>query len=153
MSKPNELIPISPEALEILQVYLSTQDINATASELGIHPTQVSQYLRKSEVKNYLDHLYLSAGYRNRDKIAEVMDNLIAMKMEEMVETGLGSTKDIADLLTLAHKMRMDELKAMTDLEKVREGSIKKQTNVQINTGSPYGEGQYGALLGKLLEV
>lgn len=151
MSKPNELVPISPEALEILNVYLQTQDINATARELDIHPTQVSQYLRKSEVKNYLDHVYLSAGYRNRDKIAEVMDNVIAMKLEEMMETGLGSTKDIADLLATAHKMRMDEIKAMTDLEKVREGGIKKQTNVQINTGSPYGEGQYGALLGQLL--
>jgi len=81
------------------------------------------------------------------------MDNLIAMKLEEMVETGLGSTKDIADLLQMQHKMRMDELKAMADLEKAREGTIRKQTNVQINTTgpSPYGEGNYGELLGKLL--
>jgi len=61
MSQPNELVPISPEALEILNVYLKTQDINTTARELDIHPTQVSQYLRKAEVKNYLDHVYLSA--------------------------------------------------------------------------------------------
>jgi hypothetical protein len=152
MSKPNELVPISPEALEILNVYLQTQDINTTARELDIHPTQVSQYLRKSEVKNYLDHVYLSAGYRNRDKIAEVMDNVIAMKLEEMMETGLGSTKDISELLMMQHKIRMDEIKAMTDLEKVREGSVRKQTNIQVNTGgSPYGEGNYGALLGQLL--
>jgi predicted transcriptional regulator len=152
MSKPNELVPISPEALEILNVYLQTQDINATARELDIHPTQVSQYLRKSEVKNYLDHVYLSAGYRNRDRLAEVMDKIIEDKLSEMMETGLASTKDISELLMMQHKMRMDEIKAMTDIEKVREGNIKKQTNVQINTGgSPYGEGQYGALLGQLL--
>jgi predicted transcriptional regulator len=152
MSKPNELVPISPEALEILNVYLQTQDINATARELDIHPTQVSQYLRKSEVKNYLDHVYLSAGYRNRDKLALAFDDLIEKKLEEMMETGLGSTKDISELLMMQHKIRMEELKAMADIEKIREGSIRKQTNVQINTGgSPYGEGQYGALLGQLL--
>ena len=147
----NEIVPISPESLEILQVYLSTQSIDETARRLDVHPTQVSQYLRKTEVKRYLDHLYLSAGYRNRDKIAEVMDSVIENKLSEMVETGLGSTKDIADLLTLAHKMRMDELKAMTDYEKAKEGSVKKQVNVQVNNASPYGETRYGDLLGKLL--
>ena len=148
----NEMVPISPESMEIIQVYLSTQSIPETARRLGIHDTQVSQYLRKTEVKNYLDHCYLSAGFRNRDKIAEAMDNIISMKMEEMVETGLGSTKDIADLLALAHKFRVEEIKLMIDHEKATNGSttVKKQTNVQIN-GSPYGEGNYGELLGKLL--
>jgi hypothetical protein len=80
------------------------------------------------------------------------MDKIIEDKLSEMMETGLASTKDISELLMMQHKMRMDEIKAMTDIEKVREGNIKKQTNVQINTGgSPYGEGNYGALLGQLL--
>jgi hypothetical protein len=144
----NEIVPISPESLEIMQVYLSTQSIAETARRLGIHDTLVSQYLNKPEVKRYLDHVYLSSGYRNRDKIAEVMDSVIETKLSEMVETGLGSTKDIADLLTLAHKMRMDELKAITEYEKAKEGSsIKKQTNIQINNNQP----NYSDLLGKLL--
>jgi hypothetical protein len=76
------------------------------------------------------------------------MDSVIETKLSEMVETGLGSTKDIADLLTLAHKMRMDELKAITEYEKAKEGSsIKKQTNIQINNNQP----NYSDLLGKLL--
>ena len=151
MNKVNEMVPISPESMEIVQVYLSTQSIPETAYRLGIHETQVSQYLRKTEVKNYLDHCYLTAGYRNRDKLAEVMDKIIEDKLSEMMETGLGSTKDISELLQMAHKMRMDEIKAMNDAEKARSGdTIKRQTNVQINA-SPYGEGNYGELLGKLL--
>lgn len=144
----NELVPISPEALEIVKTYVRTQSIAETASLLGVPDFQVSQYLRKPEVKRYLDHLYLSAGYRNRDKIAEVMDDLISQKLSEMIETGLGSTKDITDILALAHKMRMDEIKAMTEYEKAKEGGVvKKQTNVQINNP----DSNYVDLLGKLL--
>ena len=41
----------------------------------------------------------------------------------------------------MAHKMRMDEIKARTDLEKAQAGNIKNQTNVQINESIPFGQG------------
>jgi len=146
----NEIIPIKPEELEIAQTYLTCQSISETARMLGIDDSQVSQYLRKPEVKNYLDSMYLTAGYRNRFKIAEAMDDIIEKKLSEMVESGMGSTKDIADLLGLAHKMRMEEIKAMTDHEKAKNTAPKVQTNVQINE-SPFGSGNYGKLLENLL--
>ena len=59
--------------------------------------------------------------------------------------------KDLADLLQMAHKMRMEEIKAQTDLEKVNAGNIKNQTNVQINESIPFGQGNYGKLMEKLL--
>jgi predicted transcriptional regulator len=147
----NEIIPIKPEELEIAQTYLQTQSVSETAHMLGIDDSQVSQYLRKPEVKNYLDTVYLSAGYRNRFKIADAMDDLIEKKLSEMVESGMGSTKDIADLLALAHKMRMEEIKSMTEHEKAKNNTPKVQTNVQINE-SPFGSGNYGKLLERLLE-
>lgn len=146
----NEIIPISPESLEIVQTYLKCGSIEDTASILGIHGAQVSQYLARPEVKRYLDHLYLEAGYRNRDKIAIALDTLIEKKLGELAEADLGSSKDIADLLQLAHKMRMEELKAMADYEKAQNSGPKVQTNVQINE-SPFGSGNYGILLDKLL--
>jgi predicted transcriptional regulator len=146
----NEIIPINPEELEIAQTYLTTQSITETARMLGINDSQVSQYLRKPEVKNYLDSMYLTAGYRNRFKIAETLDNIIEKKLSEMVESDMGSTKDIADLLALAHKMRMEEIKAMNDHEKAKNATPKVQTNVQINE-SPFGSGNYGKLLETLL--
>lgn len=148
----NEIIPINPEELEIAQTYLRTQSVPDTAHELGISDVQVTQYLAKPEVKNYLDTMYLSAGYRNRHKIADAMDSIIEKKLEELMEAEVGSSKDIADLLALAHKMRMEELKAMEGLEKIRQQNIKQQTNIQINE-SGYGKGNYGALLDKLLTI
>ena len=52
----------------------------------------------------------------------------------------------------MAHKMRMDEIKAMAELEKAKTSSVKNQTNVQINSEMPFGQGNYGKLMEKLLK-
>ena len=46
--------------------------------------------------------------------------------------------------------MRMDEIKAQAEIEKA--SSIKSQTNVQINEGVPFGQGNYGKLMEKLMK-
>ena len=149
MSNPNHLIPISPEGLEIAKTYLETQDISITASRLGIDQLQVTQYLEKPEVKNYVDQVYLNAGYRNRFRLAEVMDQIIERKLGELNEADMGSSKDILEILQFAHKLRMDELAAQTKLEAARASNVKQQTNIQIN--SPFGDTNYGKLLDSLL--
>lgn len=150
MSNPNYLVPISPEGLEIAKVYLETQDLGLTAKRLGIDQLQVSQYLEKAEVKNYVDQVYLNAGYRNRFRLAEVMDQIIERKLGELQDADMGSSKDILEILQFAHKLRMDELAAQAKLEAARQNSVKSQTNIQINQ-SPYGDSNYGKLLDQLL--
>ena len=118
---------ISPESIEIANAYLEKGDINAVSTELKVPRDVVSEYLNKREVKKYIDSVYLDAGYRNRFKLAEVMDTLIDKKLEEAEETEMYSNKDLADLLQLAHKMRMDEIKAQTELEKANTYSVKTQ--------------------------
>ena len=103
---------ISPESIEIANAYLEKGDITAVSMELKVPRDVVSEYLNKREVKKYIDSVYLDAGYRNRFKLAEVMDTLIDRKLEEAEETEMYSNKDLADLLQMAHKMRMDEIKA-----------------------------------------
>ena len=146
----NEIVPIQPEELEIAQTYLKTQSVSETAMMLNIDDTQVTQYLNRPGVKQYIDTVYLSAGYRNRFKIAETLDALIERKLSEMAEADVSSAKDIADLLALAHKMRMEEMTKMIDLEKAKNAAPKVQTNIQLNE-SPFGSGNYGKLLETLL--
>ena len=63
------------------------------------------------------------------------------------------SSKDLADLVALSHKIRIDEMKAQTELEKAQAANIKNQTNVQINSAEmPFGQGNYGELMKKLLK-
>ena len=143
---------MSPEGLEIANCYLEHGSIPAAANALAITEDTVSEALNKREIRQYIDTVYLDTGYRNRFKLSETLDLLIDKKLEEADETEIYTNKDMADLLQLAHKMRMDEMKAQTELEKAKAGTVKNQVNIQDNSGVPFGQGNYGNLLKKLLK-
>ncbi len=146
-----EVTTISPEGLEIANSYLQFGNIRGVCQHLQVSEDRVVEALNKREVKKYIDTVYLDMGFRNKNNIATALDEIIASKLEEAQETGMYSNKDLADLLQMAHKMRMDEIKAQTDAEKATT-SIRTQNNVQINDGSlPFGQGNYGKLMDKLL--
>ena len=147
-----ELTTISPEGLEIANSYLQFGNIRGVCDYLQVPEQQVVEVLNKREVKKYIDTVYLDMGYRNKNNIATVLDEMIASKLEEAQESGMYSSKDLADLLQMAHKMRMDEIKAQADLEKAQSSTVKNQTNVQINEAVPFGQGNYGKLMEKLLK-
>jgi hypothetical protein len=89
----------------------------------------------------------MDLGYRNKFKLAALLDEVIENKLAEARESEMYSSKDLADLIALSHKMRMDEIKA-----EQQSTTIKQQTNVQINE-TPFGHGNYGKLMEKLLGV
>jgi hypothetical protein len=152
MAKTQISTRISPEGLEIANAYLELGSIPAVCSRLSIDEAKASEYLQKREVKAYVDQVYLDTGYRNRFKLAEVLDTLIDAKMEEAEESEVYTSKDLADLVGMAHKIRMDELKAQTELEKAKAQTIKTQVNIQDNSQVPFGQGNYGELMKKLLK-
>ena len=150
MSK--ELTTISPEGLEIANSYLQFGNIRAVCQFLQVPEDRVVEALNKREVKKYIDTVYLDVGFRNKNNIAAALDEMIQSKLEEAQESGAYSSKDLADLLQMAHKMRMDEIKAQTEAEKASTSTIRTQNNVQINDGSvPFGQGNYGKLMEKLI--
>jgi hypothetical protein len=144
-----ELVPISPEGVEVANAYLTMGSIEGVISVLGVSKQKVAEVLETREVKKYINTVYLDTGYRNRNNIAALLDEMIASKLEEAQESGIYSNKDLADLLMTAHKIRMDELKQQNEDSNTH---IKTQTNVQINDGTgSFGSGNYGALMDKLL--
>lgn len=145
MSLPNvtpaEVLDISPEALEVANCYLQDQDIHKVADQLDITPELVTQILSRKEVKAYVDNVFMNLGFNNRFKMRAAMDAILAKKFQELNDSDMGSTKDIAELLALSHKMTMDEMSRQIELEKLRQTNIKNQLNVQINDnggGSKY---------------
>ena len=153
MSKKQLSTRISPEGLEIANAYLELGNIPAVCARLLIDEAKASEFLAKREVKAYVDQVYLDTGYRNRFKLAEVLDTLIDAKLEEAEESEIYTNKDLADLVQMAHKIRVDELKAQTELEKAKAANIKNQTNIQVNNQEmPFGQGNYGELMKKLLK-
>lgn len=151
-SAPAEILEISPEALEVANAYLQIQDINQVADILEMTPSLVGVILRRPEVKAYINQVFFDLGFNNRFKMRKAMDAILAKKFQDLEESETGSSKDIADLLALSHKMSMELLDKEIALEKIRvdgKGSgVKSQTNIQINEG-----GNYGALLEKLIGI
>jgi hypothetical protein len=154
---PAEVLKISPEALEVANCYLQTGSTREVADALQISTEQVVELLDRSEVKRYIDHVWMETGFNNRSTMRSAMDQVIKQKFQELEESGTGSTKDIADLLALSHKMSMEYLDRQIELQKLQakqtELQVKNQVNVQINEGVPIGDGsKYAQLIGKLLE-
>jgi hypothetical protein len=142
---PNQ---VSPEGAVVANAYLRNAcSVIMTAEELDIPTHEVSAQLHQPLVKQYVTSILRENGYRHMEVIASKLDNLIEKKWEELEEAEIGSNKDIAELLSLAHKMRMD----MSNL--LQKDTIKQpvhQSNTQINN---FGEGNYGKLMEKLIKA
>lgn len=147
---PAETVRISPEALEVANAYLQLNDARQVADELDLDPEVVTNILAKREVKGYIDSVFFDSGYNNRFLMRKAMDALIKQKFQELEESQMGSTKDIAELLQMSHKMSMDLLDREIALEKARtQTGPQKQVNVQINEGLD--GSKYSQLVQKLI--
>ena len=130
---PAEVLAISPEALEIANLYLTSQSHVKVAEELDLPETTVLDYLARPEVKRYIDQVFFDQGFNNRFMLRKAMDTLISRKFQELDDADVGSSKDIADLLALSHKMTMEQLDRQIQLEKLKDKTPTTQTNIQIN--------------------
>jgi hypothetical protein len=146
---PAETLRISPEGLEVANAYLQLQDLQKVATELDMPVDMVTTMLARREVKTYIDNVFMNVGFNNQFKLRSAMDALIGQKFQELQEAGVGSGKDIADLLALSHKMTIETLDRQIALEKLKSESVKNQVNVQVNE---FGSGAYGNLMEKLLK-
>lgn len=127
----DEEFTLNPEVLEVAETYLKTMSTKETADLLEMDQETVIRTLAKKEVKRFVDSVFMELGYNNRFKLHDIMDKIIESKLEEAEETEVYTGKDLADILMMKHKMRMDELKAEIELEKAK--GPGKQVNIQQN--------------------
>lgn len=153
----DKLLPdiIQPEGLQIAETYLMCNgDSKRAAQELSLPIEQVDAQLKNREVKAYIDRQFNEHGFRNRHRMFGVMDQLINMKLEEIQETGVGTSADILDVMKAYHKMHMDMMKMETEKAKAAAaaGGPTNQTNIQNNINMPGGDDEnYMALINKLV--
>lgn len=126
---------LSLEGLNVANEYLKTLSIDECALALNLTKEEINSYLDKREVKSYIDRVFSEQAYMSRDKIASTLSTLIANKLLELEEAGVGSKYDILDLLKEAHKISIAERKLAID-----ELKVQHQLNVQVNnTTNNYG--------------
>ncbi|NCB96446.1 MAG: hypothetical protein EOM35_08350 [Negativicutes bacterium] len=149
------LVPdlMSPEGLDVIEAYLQCgSDVPSAARSLGMSEIAFRDIMNRSEVKNYLNDIFMESGFRNRDRLFGVLDEVIKRKLEELEETGMGSDQDIMDILWKAHKMKMEEMKMMVELEKAKAAvrAPANQTNIQNNIIAGAGDQNYMDLITSL---
>ncbi|EKE5412515.1 hypothetical protein OVA47_000063 [Shigella sonnei] len=149
------LVPdlMSPEGMDVIEAYLQCgSDVPSAARSLGMSEIAFRDIMNRSEVKSYLNDIFMESGFRNRDRLFGVLDEVIKRKLEELEETGMGSDQDIMDILWKAHKMKMEEMKMMVELEKVKAAARTpaNQTNIQNNIIAGAGDQNYMDLITSL---
>ena len=142
MSESKELMPIavSPEAMTVMNSYLQNGcSAKETALQLSMPLEEVSSFLQQRPVKQLLDQQFAEAGFRNRDRMFGLLDEIINAKIEEMEETGMLPEMDIVTLIEKVHKMKMQELQMSMKLQETTNLiQNNNTTNIQINGGENY---------------
>lgn len=139
-----ELVPleVSPEAITVMNTYLQNGcSMKETAVQLNMPIENVSSFLSQRPVKALLDQQFQEAGFRNRDRMFGLLDEIINAKIEEMEETGMLPDMDIVTLLEKQHKMKMQELQMSMKLQETTNLiQNNNTTNIQINGGDNYNQ-------------
>lgn len=133
LTKVNEQVCLAPEDIELVSIFVeSGYDHNTTAQVLGWHPHDVKKYLERPNVKGYITTLAVDSAVRHSSELSNKLDDIIATKLQELLENEITSSKDIADLLQMQHKMRMDQAKLAIEVAKASQATSVRNTQVNI---------------------
>ena len=123
LNKTLESPPLDPVMLAIANDYLSGRSVETIAEEYDLPQDRITSVIEQREVKAYIDSVFATQGYLNRVKRINLINRVIDQKIEEAVETGIYSKKDLLDW--------------MKHLQEIEESAKPKKTGpavaVQIN--------------------
>ena len=108
LNRSLEAPPLDPVVLALANDYLSGKGVNEIADEYGISEDRVTAVIEKKEVKNYIDSVFATQGYLNRIKRINLINHVIDQKIQEAVETGIYSKKDLLDWMKHLQEVEKD---------------------------------------------
>lgn len=97
LNRTLEAPALDPVVLALANDYLSGKSITDIAHEYGVTEDRVTALLDKREVKSYVDGVFATQGYLNRVKRMQLINSVIDSKLQEALETGIYSKKDLLD--------------------------------------------------------
>ena len=97
LNRTLEAPALDPVLLAIANDYLAGKSIDTIADEYGISQDRVTTVIEKREVKQYIDNVFATQGYLNRVRRIALINSVIDQKVQEAVETGIYSKKDLLD--------------------------------------------------------
>jgi hypothetical protein len=97
LNRTLEAPPLDPVVLALANDYLSGKSISDIAEEYDITEDRVAAVLDKREVRSYVDGVFATQGYLNRIKRIAIINAVIDSKLQEALETGIYSKKDLLE--------------------------------------------------------
>jgi hypothetical protein len=96
---------LDPLVLAVANEYLSGKSISEIAENFNLTMDRVSAICEHGDVKAYVNSVYLSQGYLNRTRRLQLIERVIEAKLQEALETGVYSKRDLLDWMKMLHDM------------------------------------------------
>ena len=97
LNKSLETPKLDPVLLSIANDYLDGQDINQISKEYGVTEDRLAAALDQTEVRKYIDNVYVTQGYLNRVRRMNLVNQVIEQKVQDALESGVWSKRDLLD--------------------------------------------------------
>ena len=127
ISKSLEAPEIDPVLLAIANESLAGTDITEISEKFNVPRDLIVQILDKKEVANYMNTVMLNQGYLNRAKRLKLINDVIIQKIQDAVESGVYSKKDLLDWIKHLHEVEQ----AVRPKENIKQGS-QTVTNYEV---------------------
>lgn len=103
LNKTLEAPALDPILLAVANDYLAGKSIPEIADSYNISPDRVTSVIEKREVKAYVDSVFATQGYLNRHKRIALINSVIEQKIQDALESGIYSNKDLLDWMKHLH--------------------------------------------------
>ena len=105
LTKSLDAPPLDPVVLALANDYLAGKSVVDIAEEYAITCDRVTSVIEQKEVKSYIDSVFATQGYLNRIKRINLINQVIDQKIQDAVETGVYSKKDLLDWMKHLHEV------------------------------------------------
>jgi hypothetical protein len=99
---------LDPQHLVVANEMLSGKSITQIAEATNLSVDRVTAISERSEVKRYVDAVYMSQGYLNRVRRMQIINRVIDEKLREAAETEVWSKRDLLEWMKLLNDMDRD---------------------------------------------
>ena len=107
LNKTLEAPPLDPVVLAIANDYLAGKSVEEISDEYAVSQDRITSVIEKKEVQAYIDNVFATQGYLNRVKRINLINQVIDQKIQDAVETGVYSKKDLLDWMKHLHDIEV----------------------------------------------
>lgn len=108
LSASLEAPDLDPQHLLIANELLTGKSVTDIANRFSISPDRVTAICDRPDTKRYIDAVLMTQGYMHRSRRIDLINRVIDNKLEEALDTGVYTKRDLLDWIKLLNEMDRD---------------------------------------------